>query len=699
MKQQLTDRQINNELDDFWRQSQSLWQQWQYQADIDTKMLSGQQSYLSTPGTYQNGNRLMFNKILRVHNMIGGFQRDNRLASIVVPGENDPDGGQSADDLSKVLSWAFKQDSTYERISDCFDGSNACGLNLMHVYMDFREDPENGEIRTTRLPFSSFIMDPYFTRQDLSDCERIWTRVYLGKKDLTNLIPDIESKIGGFSKGYTNNDGKFPFLPQNWYQYQMEIYAYDEYWTKTYRTAKKILDKSTGEVVDWHGDEDQLKMLAKINPNITLIKAKVPTIRRTVLVNNQVVDEEDSIWGLDRFPFAASICYHYPEVQDYSYRYQGISRNLRSIQIELDARINKLLDVLDAQVQSGIIVKEDALVNPEDAFFQGPGRVLFLKNTANLQTDITQIPPPPVAPGWMELVQMIEKEIMDIVGPEELFAQNLGNKEMSGVLMKLKMGAGLIGLRNIFDRVNVFQMNVTEIFGDLILNNFSSGKITQIIGKAPSPLIAEATAPEHQLKGISKNLLKYNCVIEEAELTSTQRQMQFLQAIQLKQLGVPIPTKYLIEKSTIQGKKELIEFITKEEEQQSQLQQAQNMAEMQQTQMLAQSLASKGEADKALAQERKARVLMDIAAAKERTSEAVHDRAKAALDNARALQAMDQIDEERVMNLSRHLHEIQQVQAQQMMQEEEENMMEAAEIAMPDEEMQQYDEEVNPYER
>jgi hypothetical protein len=373
---------------------------------------------------------------------------------------------------------------------------------------------------------------------------------------------------------------------------------------------------------------------------------------------------------LDRFPFAASICYHFPEVQDYSYRYQGLVRNIRPSQIELNRRRNKLLDVLDAQVQSGMIAKEDALVNPEDAFFQGPGRVLFLKNSATIQTDVQIIPPPPVALGWMELIETIEKEIMDIVGPEELFAQNLGNKEMSGVLMKLKMGAGLTGLRGIFDRLNLFQECVTEIYLDLVLNNFSSGKISQIIGQQPSELISEATSPEHQLKGIAKNLLKYNISIEEGALTSTQQQLEFAQLVELKQLGIYVSPKRLLEKATVQGKKGLIEDAERDEQQQKAALQAEQQAANQQTQMLAKSLAEKGEADKALAQERKARVILDIASANEKTSEAVHDRAKAALDNAKALQTIDQVNENRLMALEMHLSEMQARQQQQMQQEQ-----------------------------
>lgn len=655
---------IARELDDFWKESQSLWQQWWYEADLDTKMATGQQDYWNTfyNINYRNQKILTFNKILRINNMIGGYQRDNRLKTVVYAADNDPDRGETADQLTTALNWVKNQDRIYEKISDCFDGSNICGLNLLHLWMDYREDPENGEIRADRIPFNAFLMDNYWTKPDLSDCDRIWTRKYVTKRQLASLFPDIEKDIPALGKGYAAKDGKFQFLAQNWYQYQQEMYAYDEYWVRDYRETQKILDRNTGELVEWTGTREQFQLLRNFNPNVELVKASVPTIKWNVLVNNHLIYEEQRPWGLDRFPFAVSLCYHFPEVQNYAYRYQGIVRNIRDSQIELNRRRNRLLDILDAQVQSGLMVKEDALVNPEDAYFQGPGKVLFLKNSANIATDVAPIPAPPVASGWMELIQTIEKEIMDIVGPEELFAQNMGAKEMTGVLMKLKMGAGLTGLRNIFDRLNQMQMCVGEITLELILNNFGIGKITHILGKEPSELIQTALKPENQLLNMASSMLKYNCVVEEAEMTATQRQLQFLQALQLRQIGIPISNKYILEKSTLQGKKEIIDDIQQQEQQASQVQQQQVAQELEQARVLTRSLEAKAQSDFAMAEERKAASVQKIALAKQEASQAVHQRASAALDNAKALRELESMDEDRLIKLANFIVEIQSKQ-------------------------------------
>ena len=648
-----TSNPISREIDDFHKETQSLNQQWWFEADIDIKMATGQQDYYNqgTNVNYRNQKQLQFNKIFRIMNMISGYQIDNRLASVISASDNDPDLGETADQRTTALNWVMRADNTYTKISDCFAGSNMCGFNLQQAWMDFREDPENGTIRTTRLPFSSFICDPYWVNPDFSDCRRLHTRKYVTKQELLSLVPGIEKDLPSLGKGYSARDGKFQYLPQNWYQYQVEQFAYDEYWTMTTRKKRRILDKNTGEIIDWKGTRDQFRMFKRMYPNIELITVQVPTPHMHILVNNHVIYEEKSPFGLDRLPFVPYTCYKFDEVQNYSWRYFGIPRNIRDSQLELNKRRNRQLDMLDAQIQSGLLVKEDALVNPEDAYKQGPGSVMFFKNTANLASDAVIIQPPNVGPGWMELIASVEKEIMDIVGPEELFAQNMGAKEMTGILMKLKMGAGLTGLRNIFDKLNQSQMVLSELIDDLVINNFSQGHVARILGKEPSKLFFD------------KQFSRFNCTVEEGELTSSQRQFKLLQAIQLKQIMPDaISDDYILSLTSLQDKKTIIEQSKAKQQQAQQIQQMQFQSQMQQEELLTRSLEAKAQNDFAAAEERKARAVSDIALAKERSSQAVHDRAEAALSNAKALHELQDISDDRLIKLANFILEIEQKQ-------------------------------------
>ena len=55
--------------------------------------------------------------------------------------------------------------------------------------MDFREDTKNGDIRTSRVHYNQFVMDPYWREMDLSDCNWIWQRTYMDKDTVKALLP------------------------------------------------------------------------------------------------------------------------------------------------------------------------------------------------------------------------------------------------------------------------------------------------------------------------------------------------------------------------------------------------------------------------------------------------------------------------------------------------------------------------------
>jgi hypothetical protein len=168
-------------MDERYREALPMWQAWWVQADLDTRIAMGDQSAWNayyTTSTRMN-RQLYFNKILRVLNMISGYQRKHRLTSIVNPIEGDDE--ETASDLSGCLQWGMQTANVYNTISDAFECSLQSGLNLLSLWMDYRRDPESGDIKCDRVGYNSFIMDPFWTKSDLSDCGWIWTRRWLSE--------------------------------------------------------------------------------------------------------------------------------------------------------------------------------------------------------------------------------------------------------------------------------------------------------------------------------------------------------------------------------------------------------------------------------------------------------------------------------------------------------------------------------------
>jgi len=348
------------------------------------------------------------------------------------------------------------------------------------------------------------------------------------------------------------------------------------------------------------------------------------------------------------------LCYHYPESSDYSFRYQGVIRNIRDSQIELNRRRNKMLDILDSQINSGLIVKEDALVDPEDAFMGGQGRALFVKDSAQI-TDVQKIPPPQLPAGTFELQKILDDEIMSIAGvSEELFGEVDGS-DTSGLMVQLRMGAGLVALQPIFDKLRLSQRLLGEVFIEMMQANFSSGKVRRVLNEEPTKEFED------------QNFQKYDCVVEEGLLTSTQRNLQFTQLLHLKSLGIPVPTNLLLEVSTLQNKNQLIESIQEQEKQQAQVQQMQLQQQMEHQALLTRSVEAKAQNDFAAAQERQGRTISNIGLYAERESEQVKNMASASLDNAKAMAEISKLEDDRLMQLARFILELQKEQLAQPM--------------------------------
>ena len=156
--------------------NQSFWSE----ADIDTRFLVGDQNlsqdiYGNLPAFRKRN--FTFNRCRRIINMVSGYQRQHRKSTMVSPVES---GWQkTADQFTKLLYHVNQHGSVLETFSEGFQGSLTTGMNLLCSYIDYRNDPVNGDIVVDNCNYNEYLIDPYFRKPDLSDCNNVWTRKYL----------------------------------------------------------------------------------------------------------------------------------------------------------------------------------------------------------------------------------------------------------------------------------------------------------------------------------------------------------------------------------------------------------------------------------------------------------------------------------------------------------------------------------------
>ena len=604
--------------------------------DTDTRFFCGDQTlwtdlYGNLPANRRR--QYTFNRIRRVINMISGHQRRNRKSTIVTPEENSD--SHTADQFSKVMLWCNNQANTLELISDAFQGSLVTGMNFLQVWLDYRSDPVSGNIRIDHLPYNAFCVDPYFKKKDMSDCNAIWKRSYVTKREAISLLPNNTEELLGLVSNDTGSgrDGKFQFLAESYNYGYKNLLTYDEYYYRDYRTQKMLVDSQTGETMEWRFDNDDgLRLFLQQEPTITVIEQEIPTVKLAIVVQGKVMYHGPQPLGIDQYPFVPVLSYYEPQMPYFQNRIQGVVRGLRDSQYLYNRRRIIELDILESQINSGWIYKENALVNPKDIFLSGQGRGLALKDEAQM-TDVQKIPSPGIDPSMIQLSELLAQEIQEVAGvSDELLG--FDNKDtLSGYHAMLKQSASTTTLQILFDQLDIAQKLLGKIFIDIIQTNFTPGKIQKILG-------GEQPSEEFYTKAFGR----YNAVVEEGLNTATQRQLQFGQMLLLKEAGVPITTQDLMEAATVQNKDKIIENARKQEEQQMQAQQAQAQSAMQEQQARTELAQARAEADRGLGMERISRINENQALAEERRAQGEKDNEIALLNFVKALKEIESVD-------------------------------------------------------
>jgi hypothetical protein len=618
-------------METFYAESITINQSFWGEADTDTRFEAGDQTlwneiYGNLPASRRK--QFNFNRIRRIVNMISGHQRRNRMSTTVVPIENADQ--ETADQFSKIIMWANNRENVLETVSDAFHGALVTGMNLLQVWVDYRSDPVSGNIKVDNCSYNSFLIDPFFRKADLSDCNAIWKRTFLTKRECISLLPDKAEEIIGLM-GIDNRDGKFQFMPEN-YNYGMKnLLTYDEYYYRDYRTQKMLVDSITGESLEWkNGKDEDLRKFLTLYPQITVVDQEIPTVKLAIVVQGKVMYDGPNPMGIDQYPFVPVLGYYNPQIPYFPYRVQGVVRGLRDAQYLYNRRKQIELDILESQVNSGWKYKENALVNPKDVFMSGQGRGLALKEEAQM-TDVEQIQAPQIPPSMFQLSEGLGREIMEISGVnEELLGSAIDDK--AGILSMLRQGAGLTTLQGLFDSLDRSQKLLGRLMLNVIQSNFTPGKIKRITEQEPTQQF------------YNKNFGVYDAAIEEGYNTTTQKQLNFAQLLQLREVGVPVPDAELLRAASLQNKTDLIKVIEESQQAQQQAQQTEQQIAMQRQEAEINMAQARATADEGLGVERLSRVKENQALAQERKAQAEKDRQSALLDHVKALKEIEDID-------------------------------------------------------
>jgi hypothetical protein len=578
----------------------------------------------------QNIQKFFLNLIRRHINMICGFQRKNRKSTVTLPINDNDD--PLADDFNKTMRWCDDRDGFQEYLSQCFEGACDTGETLLHLYPDYTFDPISGDLFTDAVAWNNYLIDQYTRKQDLSDCNGIWRRRWTSKQMAKMLLPGYAKEIEKMKPGGMK-DGRFPLQAELQNVAINNLFTYDEFYYRTSRQGKIIIDPMSGEAVEWEEDETEEKgMMERVleqQPWLKVKEVQIPTVKLVISLAGKCVYHGKNLLNIDEYPFVPCQTYVDQDIQSYAWRKQGIIRNLRDPQFLYNMRKVVELQLLQSSLNAGWIYPVDVVPDPK-CFRQSSGGDGFLipLKSGHLPNEIQRIEPVSIPQSLLELSNSLAEDITKISGVnEELLGSATDDK--SGILSMLRQGAGLTTLQTIFDKLDYSQRLYGKIRLQAIRKNFSKGKIRNILGHEADP------------RFFTSHSQKYAIAVEEGNYSTTQRQMELQQLLHFKQLGLAVADKSILRAAFITNKRQVIADMEEQNQQQMQQQEAQ-------AQQQAQVDQSKIAASMAKAQLDQAKIAETYAKVDDLEANAEHKKAQTEFDLVKSMLELETMDLEMI---------------------------------------------------
>ncbi len=503
------------------------------------------------------------------------------------------------------------------------------------MYGDSTKDPISPDPKWRYVDMKSCLFDPYYRKSDMSDARFFWMRTFFDMQEAALMYPQFADEILSLPKG-TYRDDKFFYMPEV-YQIQFpNLIAFDEYWYLTSREATFLVDKKTEECQEFKGTPEQLKdIIEAFEGKIRIIKKQVPTVRRSIILNDRVIVDEPNPYGMDRYPVVPLHAFFTADTPYYAYKFNSPMTMLRDCQYLLNRLKVSNLEILDAQ-QQGLKIKKGALVTPEDGLNSGHGRVLSIDPDFQMD-DVQAMPIVPPSPVMLQMEEMLKGVFYSIAGIDPN-AMGMDIDDKAGIITMMRQAATARNLQRLFDQADESQKCCSEIEVEYIQNNWTYGKVRQVIGEEPT---AEFD---------SKIFAKYGCKVIQAALTETQQQLELAQILHAQQLYPDlIPPDEVLECMTLQNKGRIIEKVMAK--QKTQQEQAQKMEElqMQQIQIDNMTKVAYAHSQEGLAKERVAKIQTDSAVAQDKLRRAHQEDTASLLNVIKAMKELKGMDLDHLM--------------------------------------------------
>lgn len=671
----LTDNEIRGEFQENYRYAHDYWAPFVKDAQVYTLAASGYTwSDDERKSLIKEGREpLELNIMRRPLQFFSGYLRDNINEIVYSPVEGSDQ--KTADQFTKLGYYIWDKGLGFPTFLDACDEAFKSGISLCGIQMDYSKDFVNGDIKFFKRTYNSFYLDPTFESIDLSDASFAITRDLIDKQYAKQLLPFIDPKeIDNLSMGY-RDDKFFQYHPEfTTFSRNRNLIAYDQYYKRVTRNRKFLVDMKSAyyrDITDLPNEEigklklgirrfremrenaDELGIDPNEIPEIEIRSVDRSFIELNIMLNGQRMYCGDDKTGIvHTYPFVPVICYMEPSIWMPSQRIQGIASCNWSAQRQFNKRHMKIVDMMDSDISTGFKYLIGSVPDPQEMQQSGQNKLIGVdpENAPHGLDSVQQLHGGGANPALIQYQQVLDQLTLTLsnVNESALGIDEKGNTQVSGRLAEVRIGQGLRGNRKIFDNVSTSQ----QILGGLVLRaiqeHYPPGKVERILAQKPTEQFYE------------KEFEQYDAVIKEGVRSKSQKDAYYYELVNLKRDGiVDVPQAEIIKALSMAGLSDLEESIKSQDEML-----AKSAAQAQELeQMKMQVLNATKEEKLGLAKERESRVQSNLSLKDERESEAQQNIAQAALDRARAITEIAQLNEHRIMKVLEFVNQLEQQEA------------------------------------
>ena len=243
----------------------------------------------------------------------------------------------------------------------------------------------------------------------------------------------------------------------------------------------------------------------------------------------------------------------------------GMVRNLISPQEQLNKISSQELHIVNTTANSGWIVETGSLngMNADDLEEHGAETGLVLEFNRG-SSPPAKIPPNQIPTGLDRISQKAALHIKTISGISDAML-GTDSPEVSGVAIQAKQNRGAMMIQVPLDNLTKTRQYLAEKVLNLIQAYYTEERLFQITDESDPlkqrvPMTVNEVTPQGEIIN-DLTLGEYDVVVGTAPARDNFEEIQFAEALQLREVGVPIPDDMIVEYSHLARKGEIAQRI------------------------------------------------------------------------------------------------------------------------------------------